>query len=83
MNFEKWRKQYKAIKNENGEIFDGYFFEIEEAIDNIEKYKGSGKIWTLIEEDGEMFIVSGFRFVNRLGYFFTRKSSDCDKIIKI
>jgi len=83
MSFEKWKKEYKAIKNENGEIFDGYYFGTEEAIDNIKKYKGRGKIWTLIEEEGEMFLVSGIRFVNRLGYFFTRKSSNYNKIIKI
>lgn len=28
-------------------------------------------IWTVLESDGEMFIASGFHFVNRLGYLLT------------
>ncbi len=29
-------------------------------------------IWTLIEEDGVLFVGSGLHFVNRLGYFVSR-----------
>ena len=30
-----------------------------------------GQIWTVLESDGDMFIASGFHFVNRLGYLLT------------
>jgi len=33
----------------------------------------SNYIWTLIEEDGNMFIIEGCHFVNRMGYFLTEK----------
>jgi len=31
-------------------------------------------IWTLVEEDGRQFILSGWHFVNRLGYFLTARA---------
>lgn len=31
------------------------------------------RIWTLVEEDGVQWIVAGFHFANRLGYFVTKK----------
>lgn len=29
------------------------------------------RIWTLIEEDGVLWLRAGYRYVNRLGYFIT------------
>ena len=29
------------------------------------------RIWTLIEEDGVLWLIAGYRHVNRLGYFIT------------
>lgn len=40
-------------------------------IDN--KLQNTGRILTLVEEDGNMFVISGWHFVNRLGYFFSTK----------
>jgi hypothetical protein len=31
----------------------------------------SNTIWTLVEEDGKQFLLSGFHFVNRLGYLIS------------
>lgn len=31
------------------------------------------RIWTLVEEDGVQWIVAGFHFANRLGYFVTKR----------
>jgi hypothetical protein len=44
------------------------------------------QIWTLIDEDGELFIASGLRFVNRLGYLYceeAREPDDCDIIVEL
>ena len=34
--------------------------------------KNSDKVYTLIEEDGEQFLVKGYRIVNRLGYLLLK-----------
>jgi len=36
----------------------------------LQKHKSSN-IWTLVEEDGVMFILEGHHLVNRVGYFVT------------
>ncbi|MCP9496827.1 MAG: hypothetical protein MSG64_20510 [Pyrinomonadaceae bacterium MAG19_C2-C3] len=32
------------------------------------------RIWTLIEEDGVLWLIAGYRYVNRLGYFVTEET---------
>ena len=36
------------------------------------RMQNPGCIWTLIDEDGVLFVGNGLRFVNRLGYFVSR-----------
>lgn len=34
------------------------------------------RVWTLLDTDGHLFVVSGARFVNRLGYFISTVATD-------
>lgn len=38
-------------------------------------------VWTLIEEDGVLFVSSGLRFVNRLGYFVSETPVQTDECL--
>lgn len=36
--------------------------------------KDARRIWTLVDgDDGDMYIISGFHFVNRIGYFISHE----------
>ena len=68
--FEKFR----PIKNPHGDHgWDGTLWETYGAELNFVRNQHENKVWTLVEEDGVMFIISGFHFVNRVGYFVTEK----------
>ena len=43
------------------------------------------QIWTIIEAEGKMFYVSGFHFVNRLGYLLTEESvpENCEYTVEL
>lgn len=38
-------------------------------------------VWTLIDEDGALFVGSGLRFVNRLGYFISQTPIQTDEVL--
>jgi len=74
ITFEEFVEQYKPIENhlDKNASYDGLMFETygEELkhVKNQEDYK----IWTLVNCDDELdFIIPGFNFVNRIGYFIT------------
>lgn len=42
------------------------------------------RVWTLIDgEDGDLYVVSGFHFVNRVGYLLSRDPVPGDTIIQV
>lgn len=43
--------------------------------------QGKDHIWTLVEEDGIMVIISGYHYVNRMGYIITEVPWNLDNII--
>lgn len=45
------------------------------------RLQNSDCIWTLIEEDGVLFVGSGLRFVNRLGYFVSQTPIGPDEML--
>ena len=68
MNFQEWVEKYKPIKAKDGnvlafETYGGYAKFISE--------KNNFNVWTLVEGEGELEIVAGKRFINRLNYFVT------------
>lgn len=71
---EQWIKTYKPIKNkwDTESLYDGCLFgTIGSAISDVRKSPHTN-VWTLISGDNEtMWIVPGFRRVDREGYFIT------------
>ena len=47
-------------------------FDIHNTRDREIMDKNKDKVYTLIEEDGEQFLVKGYRIVNRLGYMILK-----------
>jgi hypothetical protein len=73
MNYSQWIETYKPVTNSmvdgapyGGTMFETYGEEFEQVKATPAEY-----IWTLRDEDGALFITSGFGWVNRLGYFIT------------
>jgi hypothetical protein len=89
---DDWEKTYQPIENHldrnaswsvwegNGLLFETYGQEV-----LFVKQQDDHYIWTLVEgDDGDsMFIVSGWHYVNRLGYFITTHPWTVDTVIKI
>ena len=77
INFQKFLDTYKPENNNFVEDapFDGYMFETYgKEVEYVKKMQDKYKcIWTVVDEDGEMFIVYGMRFINRIGYFVTKQ----------
>jgi hypothetical protein len=87
---EEWFEQFKPIPNhidlnasfndgENGYMFETYGDEIDFV-----KEQKINKIWTYGEgDDGGTYIWSGWRVINRLGYFITTVPYDDSKDYQI
>ncbi len=68
MNWDEWVEKYKPILDEGGEpkMFETYGAEVEFV-----KSQPSNKIWTLEDAGDGPFIMSGWHFVNRIGYYIS------------
>lgn len=76
ITFEDFEKIYKPIKNHiiQDTPYNGYMFETYgDELDYVRSYKFVDKqIWTLIScSDEESWIIPGYHFVDRNGYFIT------------
>lgn len=72
MNFDEWMIEYRPVLNhfDPNASFDGLMFETEYEF--VRENVLANKVWTYLEGDkGEPLLVSGYHFVNRLGYFVT------------
>jgi hypothetical protein len=81
MTFEEWEETYKPVANifdanasVDGLMFETYGRELEQV--RIVAAWDAGKVWTLLDCDGDSYISAGMHFVNRLGYFITSVSFD-------
>lgn len=84
----EWIEQFQPLPNH---IDDNASYQIEDTGCLFETYGRELRhvkscdpksIWTLLEIDGEPWIVSGFHYVNRLGYFVTKKQFDCEVTVR-
>ena len=79
MSFEDFADKYKPVPNlmvdPNGHsyMFETYGEEVEQV-----KAQPIQNIWTLVDTADAFLIVSGWRIVNRLGYFITEVPYDED-----
>lgn len=74
---DQWIEEYKPVQNPlvddapwDGCMFETYGEELEYV-----RTAFPDKIWTLVEAEGKQYIVEGFHYVNRLGYFITSKAA--------
>jgi hypothetical protein len=77
-----WIGQYKPIKNhiDDNAAYDGCMFEtFGKEVDHIVETPCT-HVWTLIENDGGQFLVSGYHYVDRLGYFVTEVACPDDHV---
>lgn len=78
-SFEDFADKYKPVPNlmadQNGHsyMFETYGEELEQV-----KAQPIQNIWTLVDTADAFLIVSGWRIVNRLGYFITEVPYDED-----
>lgn len=74
MNYFHWRRKYGPLTNhlDPNASFERCMFETYGAELEFVRSVPDSRIWTLVEGDtGTLYIVDGFHFVNRLGYFIT------------
>lgn len=62
----------------HGSLFETYGNELAFV-----KAQAPKTIWTLLAVDGSLTIVSGYRYVNRLGYFICRVSIQLGQIVEV
>lgn len=84
-NFIKWIEKYKPLRNglASEPPYSGYMFETYgKELDYINDYavRNPNYIWTLIEAENKMYIISGYHTINRFGYFITDRSWDRNDI---
>jgi hypothetical protein len=75
---DAWIEQYKPIPNHIGEggwiinevpiMFETYGDELEFVFN-----QPAHNVWTWVDGDEGSFIVAGFSYVNRIGYFVTKE----------
>jgi hypothetical protein len=75
MTYDQWIETYKPVQNNivHHAGFDGTMFETYgDEVETVREAREQNLVWTLCDEDDEMYIVSGFWNINRLGYFITQ-----------
>lgn len=79
ITYDQWVQDYQPELNtlNNSAPYDGLMFETfgyeEDYVRSILAEPNGGLfVWTLMDGDGVDAIVSGFHWVNRLGYFVTK-----------
>jgi hypothetical protein len=73
--WNEWSERYTPIKNhlDDNASGDGFMFETYGPEVEFVKAQPSDRIWTLIDADGREYVIAGWHWVNRLGYFITTK----------
>ena len=72
--FDAWEKKYQPIQNFNGDrgwngtMFETYGEDLQFVAKVSDEY-----VWTWIDGDEGTWIVNGFHWVNRIGYFVAKK----------
>lgn len=79
---EVFNPQVMLQKEAEDEDIPGLFFISEKEFPTIKGFHDlakAGHVWTVCDFDGILWIVPGFRFVNRFAYIVTKKAHAFDK----
>lgn len=90
MTEDEFYEKYNPVKNhlDDNASFDGCMFETYgKEIDYIRKLNSNTStdktIWTIIEAEDNLYYLSGFHFVDRLGFLVTEESVPEDIEIEV
>jgi hypothetical protein len=88
MTEDEFYEKFHPIKNhiDDNASFDGCSFETyleEEKFVKETAQETPRKVWTILDCDGSLYIVSGYHFVNRLNYLITEEEFEEDVDIEI
>ena len=79
---DQWEREYRPLTNHidnnasfNNTMFETYGDELAFVLSQPHE-----KIWTYIESDGNLYVIAGYHFVNRLGYFITEKEWESEAL---
>ena len=83
MTFDSWMDKYKPMKNhiDTNSACEGIMFETYGKELEFVQQQDPKCVWTYIEEDGELYVVSGFCVVDRIGYFVTEVALNEGRIV--
>lgn len=76
LSLDAFVEKYKPQQNhlDSNASWDGCMFETYgpelEYVQQIQQ-QAPGRVWTIVDCDGELFVSSGFHLVNRFGYLIT------------
>lgn len=89
MTFDEWFDYYSPMPNPEGEsgfCVDGisYMYDLsgkDLRVVSAAAAKSPQTIWTLVEgDDGTLYVIDGFRRVNRIGFFITERANDGESV---
>ena len=90
MNWEKeleaWEAKYQPIKNHITGEDDDKFETYGEELDYVRSVADTEprRVWTLVDgEDGNLYIVDGYHFVNRVNYFITKEPLEGNGFLEV
>jgi hypothetical protein len=83
---EAWEAKYQPIKNhitgKNDDKFETYGEELDYVRSIVDTEPR--RVWTLVDgEDGNLYIVDGFHFVNRVNYFITKEPLEGNGFLEV
>jgi len=86
MTYDDWLETYQPVPNPltDSAPFDGLMFEtFGPELAHI-RDTPADRVWTLVEGDEDtLYVLSGFHFVNRLGYFIAEQARQPDAVIEV
>lgn len=73
MTYDEFIETFRPVTNHfEDAAFDGYLFETYDEQADYVRWQPERRIWTVIEgDDGELYLVDGYHWVDRIGYFLT------------
>lgn len=85
MDIDQWSEEFVPVVNHlsdnasfddgnGGVMFETYGEEIYYVLETMKEKPNN--VWTYVDGKGGTYIISGFHYVNRIGYFITEKPFD-------
>lgn len=77
--FDNWYDRYQPVTNHlnPNATFSGLLFETYgQDWDHVSHPDKRSHVWTLVEGDEGLYILSGLRYVNRIGFFITKNAPE-------